>query len=251
LQPGVLAVKFRGMSRPRAATLVGLCLAALLNSACASSPDPARERGHSGNNPQAGHQGHSTAEHRFEDAEHWARVFEDPGRDEWQKPTDVLAALAIAKDARVADIGAATGYFPVRIARSHPDAVVYGVDIEPTLIEFLRVRAQRENLSNLHAVLAQPSDPKLPEPVDLVLLVDTYHHIEHRPTYFTNLASALRPRGRVAVIDFRKGSRIGPPEHHKLAEETVISEMLEAGYQVAERHDFLPHQYFLVFTRAR
>ena len=186
--------------------------------------------------------------HRFDDAERWARVFEDPARDAWQRPEQVIVALRIPRGARVADIGAATGYFPVRIARADPDATVYGVDIEPNLVAFLRARADREKLSNLRAVLATPEDPKLPEQVDLVLLVDTYHHLEDRPTYFASLASRLRPGGRVAIVDFRKGSRIGPPEHHKIAEQSVIAEMKQAGYRLAENHEFLPHQYFLVFA---
>jgi SAM-dependent methyltransferase len=225
----------------RTSVLVRFFLALLLVAGCAAP---------TGRAPPPEH-GRATAIQRFEDAERWAQVFEHPTRDAWQKPEQVIAALRLPKGARVADIGAATGYFPVRIARAHPDATVYGVDIEPNLVEYLRARAARESLSNLRTVVAEPADPKLPEPVDLVLLVDTYHHIDRRPIYFANLASRLRPGGRVAVVDFRKGSKIGPPEHHKLAEESVIAEMKEAGYRLAEKHGFLPHQYFLVFERAR
>jgi SAM-dependent methyltransferase len=236
-------------------------LTALLVAGCAahdrSNPPPAfpasaqnqtRSEGHAtGPGPSSQHELESEP-HRFDDAERWARVFEDPARDAWQRPEQVIVALRIPRGARVADVGAATGYFPVRIARAHPDATVYGVDIEPNLVAFLRARADREKLSNLRTVLATPADPKLPEPVDLVLLVDTYHHLEDRPTYFANLAWWLRPGGRVAIVDFRKGSRIGPPEHHKIAEQSVIAEMNQAGYRLAENHDFLPHQYFLVFA---
>jgi cyclopropane fatty-acyl-phospholipid synthase-like methyltransferase len=193
------------------------------------------------------HGGHG--HHRFNDAQRWAAVFEDPERDAWQKPDEVINALALPERARVADIGAATGYFPVRIARSHPDATVYGVDIEPELISFLARRATSEGLGNLHPILGEPSDPKLPEPVDVVLLVDTYHHIEDRPAYFTRLAGSLRPGGRVAIVDFRKGVPMGPPDEHKLAPEQVISEMQQAGYRLAESPDFLPNQYMLIFVR--
>lgn len=241
----------------RSPALFCLLLEAVTAGGCAATPRPASDdRGGAATSTQGREDGthrhrHATARHRFEDAQHWARVFEDPERDAWQKPAEVIAALRIPREGRVADIGAASGYFSVRIARAHPDADVYGVDIEPNLVEYLRARAEREKLSNLLAVQGEASDPKLPEPVDVILLVNTYHHIEQRPTYFNSVAAKLRPGGRVAVVDFRKGSKIGPPDHHKLPEETVISEMAEARYRLAERYDFLPHQYMLVFTPAR
>lgn len=188
------------------------------------------------------------AAHRFEDAAKWAEQFEDPERDEWQKPKAVIAALEVPRGGRVADIGAATGYFPVRIARAHPDATVYGVDIEPDMVRYLAERAKREGLGNLEAILGGPTDPKLPAPVDRVLLVNTYHHVEGRAPYFKALAASLRPGARVAIIDYRPDAPRGPA--HKLPRETVISEMREAGYRVSAEHDFLPHQYFLVFERA-
>ncbi len=115
--------------------------------------------------------------HRFEKAEEWAPRFEDPERDAWQKPDEVIAALALPPDAKVADLGSATGYFAVRLARAVPKGHVYGVDIEPDMARYLTERARHEGLNNLTAVVGEPADPKLPEPVDLVLVVDTYHHI--------------------------------------------------------------------------
>lgn len=185
---------------------------------------------------------------RFEDAERWAPVFEDPARDAWQKPDEVIRALAPAPTARVADIGAATGYFAVRLARALPQARVYGVDIEPDMTRYLRERAAREKLSNLIALTGAPDDPKLPEQVDLVLVVNAYHHIGARPDYFARLKARLERGGRVAVIDFRLDSPVGPPRRHRVAPEAVLEEMRAAGYRLAERHEFLPHQFFLVFT---
>jgi cyclopropane fatty-acyl-phospholipid synthase-like methyltransferase len=186
--------------------------------------------------------------HRFDDAEKWAARFEDPGRDAWQKPDEVIAALALKPDAVVADIGAATGYFPVRLARALPEGRVYGVDIEPSMVEYLGHRAQREGLGNLQAVLAAADDPKLPEPVDLVLVVNTYHHIEQRPAYFERLRAKLKPAGRLAIIDFRKGQPMGPPEAHRIDAAQVRAELESAGYALAAEHAFLPNQHFLVFT---
>ena len=190
----------------------------------------------------------ATVHHRFADPAGWAGVFEDPGRDAWQLPDSVVAVLADRKDLLVADIGSATGYFPVRFARALPRGFVYGADIEPGMIQYLNDRARKEGLSNLVSVLAAPEDPHLPRPVDLVFLCDTYHHIDGRVEYFTRLKSQLRPGGRIAVVDFRPESERGP--EHKLAPEVVERELTAAGYRLQVRHTFLPDQYFLVFTSA-
>jgi SAM-dependent methyltransferase len=114
----------------------------------------------------------------FDQAEKWAKEFDDPSRDAWQKPNEVLDALHLDRTARVADLGAGTGYFSARIARLIPEGKLFAVDIEPDMLRFLGERAQREHLSVLMPVLASAGSPNLPEPVDLVLVVDTYHHID-------------------------------------------------------------------------
>jgi SAM-dependent methyltransferase len=187
--------------------------------------------------------------HRFEDAEEWAKRFEEPGREEWQKPDEVVTALALGPEAKVADIGSGTGYFAVRLARAVPQGKVYGVDIEPDMARYLGERAKREGLGNLEAVLGEPGDAKLPEAVDLALIVNTYHHIGERVDYLRRLGEKLRPGGRVAIIDFREESPKGPPRAHKLSPEQVRGELEAAGYRLTQTHDFLPDQYFLVFQR--
>ena len=92
------------------------------------------------------------ANHRFGGAEHWAKVFDDPERDKWQKPHEVISALKLAPDAAVADIGAGTGYFAVRFAHMLQKGRVYGVDVEPDMVKYLGERAKKENLANLTAV---------------------------------------------------------------------------------------------------
>jgi SAM-dependent methyltransferase len=189
------------------------------------------------------------AHHRFEHAAEWARRFEDPARDAWQRPDQVLALLRLAPDARVADIGAATGYFPVRVAGLVPAGRVYGVDIEASMVAYLGERAAREGLGNLTAVLGSPSDPRLPEPVDLVMVVNTYHHLEDRPAYFRRLLGSLRPGGRLVVIDFKRTSTMGPPVSARLSPETVRRELEEAGWRLLEAPDLLPEQDLLLFGR--
>ena len=191
-----------------------------------------------------------THRHSFDDAERWARVFDDPERDAWQKPHEVIEALALAPDARVADLGAGTGYFAARLARMLPGGRIYAVDIAPDMVRYLEARAKREGLPNVVAVQGQPDDPKVPEKVDLILLVDVYHHVESRAEYFRRLASALRPGGRIAVVDFKLDAPVGPPRAARVAPDAVKAEMKAAGYTLAAEHDFLPHQYFLVFRPA-
>lgn len=187
--------------------------------------------------------------HHFQGAEQWARQFDAPERDAWQKPEEVVAALALPPGAKVADIGAGTGYFAVRLARAVPQGRVYGVDVEPDMVRYLRERASRESLPNLEAVLSRPEDPLLPEPVDVALIVDTWHHIEQHPVWLARLKSQLNPGGRVAIIDFRPESHRGPPPRLKLPAEQVRAELEAAGFRLVAEHDFLPEQYFLVFQR--
>jgi cyclopropane fatty-acyl-phospholipid synthase-like methyltransferase len=185
----------------------------------------------------------------FDDAARWARVFDDPERDAWQKPDEVIRALELAPDASVADIGAGTGYFSVRLARAVPRGRVYAADVSPSMVRYLESRAGREKLTNLVAVQADPGDARLPRPVDLVLIVDTYHHIGDRVAYFERLRKSLTATGRLAIVDFRIDSPAGP-RHGRVAPDTVKAELARAGFRFVAGHDFLPYQYFLVFAPA-
>jgi ubiquinone/menaquinone biosynthesis C-methylase UbiE len=153
-------------------------------------------------------------QHSFGDAEKWAHVFDDPERDVWQKPHAVVEALALKPDAAVADLGAGTGYFAARLANMLPKATIYAVDVEPDMVRYLGERAKREGLANLKPVQAAAGDARLPEKIDLVLLVDVYHHIEARGLL---IAVSLRPGARIAVIDFRLDSPEGPPKRRASA----------------------------------
>jgi predicted methyltransferase len=190
-------------------------------------------------------------DHSFSGAEHWAKVFDDPQRDAWQKPHEVIQALKLKQESVVADIGAGTGYFAVRFAHMVPKGRVYAVDAEPDMVKYLADRAKRSGLGNLTPVQAQPGDPKLPGKVDLAILVDVYHHIDNREQYFRRLQDSLKPGGRLAVIDFRLDSPVGPPRAARIAAEQVKTELQAAGYRLSEEHGFLPNQYFLVFQAVR
>jgi SAM-dependent methyltransferase len=188
-------------------------------------------------------------DHRFDDPARFAKSFDDPARDAWQMPDRVIEALALTPGQKVADIGAGTGYFSVRLARAAAKPAVFAVDLEPAMVQHLTHRAMSEHLPNVRAVLASATSPNLPEPVDVVLIVDTYHHIGSRAAYFQALKGRLTAGGRVAIIDFRKGAAggDGPPEHFRFTPDQITAEMAAAGYVLDRAHDFLPRQLFLVY----
>jgi SAM-dependent methyltransferase len=189
-----------------------------------------------------------TREHSFSGAEHWAKVFDDPARDAWQKPHEVITALSPAPDWVVADIGSGTGYFAARLAHFVPKGRVYGVDTEPEMVKYLAERAKREGLANLVSIAGSPGDAKLPAKVDLVLMVDVYHHISDREAYFRKLRGSLNSGARVAIIDFRLDTPDGPPKSERIPPSQVQAELAEAGFSLSKEHDFLPKQFFLVFA---
>lgn len=207
---------------------------------------PPIEHRHPGGHGMPG--GSDRGYHRsFDNAEMWAKEFDDPARDAWQRPEQVLDALGLERTDVVADLGAGTGYFSVRIAKRVPEGKVFAIDIEPDMVRYLRERAQQEHLGGLVPVLASEESANLPEPVDLVLIVDTYHHIDHRIAYFERLRTSLRPKGRLAIVDFKADSPNGPPLEHRISPEKATAELDAAGYSLVTTHPFLPRQYFLVF----
>jgi len=189
-------------------------------------------------------------DHRFDDAEAYAARFDDPMRDAWQKPDEVIAVLAPKVGMAIADIGAGTGYFAVRLAKAPAKPIVYAVDIEPAMVAHLKARAERERLPNVLPVLGRADSPELPEPVDLVLVVDTYHHIADRPNYFEKLRESMKPDARLAIIDFRKDSPEGPPVEYRFEPEEISRELAIAGFELVATHPFLPRQHFLIYRSA-
>ena len=193
----------------------------------------------------------ATATHPFDDVPKWSALFDDPKRDAFQKPDETVAALAITKGMTVADLGAGTGYFTKRLSGAVGETgTVYAVDVEPNLVVHLRDRAEREKAKNVIPVLASLDDPRLPaRAVDLVLMVDTFHHLDHRLAYLKHLRTRLRDGGRIAIIDWKEGKLDqGPPPDHKIARAQILKEMKEAGYALADEPAIgLPYHYFLVF----
>jgi len=177
-------------------------------------------------------------------------LLEGPDREAWQKPDEIMDALGIADGASVADIGAGAGWFTIRLARRvGPNGVVFAQDVQPQMLEAVRRRVAREGLLNVETRLGSDSSPNLPSrSLDAVLVVDTYPEVENRVTFLRNLAAALKPGGRIGIVNYKPG-RGGPgpsPEEGVRVESTAVERDAQAaGLRVVVRQT-LPYQYLLV-----
>jgi len=174
-------------------------------------------------------------------------IFDSPGREERLQINRVMDVLGIQPGKLVADIGAGSGWFSVLAAKRVGGAgVVYAVDINPEAVDYIRKRAAKDNLQNVKAVLSEADNPSLPQAVDAVLLLKTYHEVTHPVVLLKNLRAALRPGAKVGIID-----RNGNGENHGVGKDVVIREAKQAGYRLIKQYDFVKGDgmdYFLVFT---
>lgn len=212
--------------------------------AASSSPPPTHEM-HDHEHHDHDHGGPLV--HRFEKADEWAPVFDDPKRDAWQQPDRVVAALSITPGMTVADVGAGTGYFEKRLSTAvGASGKVLAVDVEPDMIRYLKERATKENMPNVEPRLATPQDAALgTAAVDRILIVDTWHHIPDRETYARKLAAALKPGGFVLVVDFTQATDRGPPKHMRIPPDQVASELQAGGLHTSTVDVGLPDQFVI------
>lgn len=177
---------------------------------------------------------------------------EDPARDAWQKPEQILDALSLRPGQTVCDVGAGPGYFTMRASRRVGDSGhVFAVDVDARILDALRERIGRAKLANVTPVLGLGGDPLLPAGAcDLILVIDVYHHFPDRPAYLRRLVRALRAGGRLAAVDWHKrATPIGPPQEHRVAREEFLADAARAGLRVAAEATFLPNQYFVIMER--
>lgn len=198
---------------------------------------------------------HGKGEHRRpEDIAEYLQHLDRAERDRDQKPVEVIDALDLKPGMAVADLGAGSGYFTRRLVQAVTDTgKVYAVDVEPAMLEYTKQSMARMGMpSSVEFILATRDNAKLrPRSVDLIFVCNVFHHLENRPSYFEGVTAALKPSGRVAIIDFYHDERsgdVGFPRHHLVPRETVINEMTKAGYVLLREHAFLPRQYFLEFA---
>lgn len=173
--------------------------------------------------------------------------FEAPERERWQKPDLVIDRMGDLSGKVVADIGAGTGYFAFRIAQKAKKVIA--IDIDERFLNYIEQKnAAREKPLPVETRKVPPDDPQLSKgEADIVLLVDTYHHIENRPEYFARVREKLPPDGLLMIVDFKKEEMpVGPPMDIKLSPETVVAELKQAGYQSVEVDtQLLPYQYIV------
>lgn len=177
-------------------------------------------------------------------------AYQGVNRDEWQQPQKVIAALNIKPGEVIADLGSGGGYFTFKLAQAAgPTGKVYAVDIDSDMVELVGKRVKDEAVSNVETVFAKADDPMLPKDgVDLIFTSNTYHHIDNRIAYFSNLRKYLRPGGKVAIIDFDRRAWIEGLLRHYTPSEFIRSEMDQAGYTLQQEPNFLDRQSFLIFT---
>ena len=180
-------------------------------------------------------------------------LLEGPDRDAWQKPEQIMDALAVADGSSVADIGAGAGWFTIRLARRvGPNGHVYAQDIQPQMLEAVRRRVSREGLRNVQTRLAEGTSPNLPEgALDAVLVVDVYPEVEDRVTFLRNLAGALKRNGRIGIVYYspgRGGPGPAPSEGVRVEATRVEADARAAGLRVLDR-EILTYQYLLVLGR--
>jgi ubiquinone/menaquinone biosynthesis C-methylase UbiE len=181
------------------------------------------------------------------DPQEYIKLLESERRVENLQVDRVVETLKVLSGQRVADIGAGSGLFTRPLAKKVGDkGIVYAIDIDPALLKHIEQTATAENLANIRAILAAEDDPEIPEQVDLIVIIDTLHHIGNQGTYLKNLKRYLRPSGRIAVIDF---SKVWPPGHEQMryTVDRLEGWMKEAGFKQVEKHDFLNNNFFVIY----
>lgn len=181
-----------------------------------------------------------------------ARMFNRKASDPRSKPDEILAALGLKPGENVADIGAGGGYFSLRFAETvGKEGRVYAVDTNGEFLEFIRDSAVEKGLENIETILAtEDSAPLMGKELDLVFVRNVCHHLSNRPEYFRQLRDALKPQGRVAIIDYDGSGFLSFHRlfGHYISRATMVEEMEKAGYVLMRECDFLPRQNYLVFV---
>jgi predicted methyltransferase len=185
-------------------------------------------------------------------------LLEAPDRELWQKPDQIMDALGVAEGSKVAELGAAGGWFTLQLAeRVGPNGRVYAEDIQAAMLEGIRRRMQSENITYVTTVLGTPSDPRLPGGLDAALISDAFSEMdvpEDRMlvvTLLRNVAAALKPQGRLGIVDWTPGGGgPGPDAKHRVDPKRVIAAASAAGLQLIKREDLPPFVFLLVFGRA-
>jgi SAM-dependent methyltransferase len=191
--------------------------------------------------------------HRFDEPERYAKRWNDPARDEWQRPEVVLEQLAIEPGATVVDLGTGTGYFVPHLAEAvGPKGSVLALDIEPAMVDYVRENAAKD-LPQVEVRQIERAGPGLDAAsVDRILVVNVWHHLDERVDYARGLLDDLAPGGRLVVVDYREGGDFpGPPERMRLTPTAIAGELERAGFETRTPEVDLPRQYIVVGVKPR
>ncbi len=201
--------------------------------------------------PVAKHGIHPADLQPFKDTEKYIAFLERPDRARWQKPDAVVAALGLAGNETVVDLGAGSGYFSFRLARALPRGTVIASDIKPEMVRHMHHKAMSEGIHNLRAVLGDDADPGVPPDADLVFVCDVLHHVPNQPAWLGKLASEMKSGARLVLVEFKQGKLPqGPPERLKLSRAKQIKLAKDAGLVLdEEKPKLLPYQTFMVFRK--
>ncbi len=233
-------------SLKRISWLISLCVC--LAAAACSSNKPHRNHFAVDSTHHGTHGTHGNPE----DLDAYVSHLENPSRNGWQKPDDVVAKLFVQPGATVCDVGAGPGYFSLRLAEVvGAQGRVYAVDVEPRILGRLQERIGQSGLRNIVPILGLPDDPLLPAGVcDVVLIVNTLHHFPDPVAYLKRLGRALNQSGRIVNIDFyKRPTPMGPPVEARISAEDVVAMAEQAGLKLAAKHEeLLEYQYFLEFV---
>ena len=170
-------------------------------------------------------------------------------RDRWQMPEQVVSALALKKGEVVADIGAGSGYFTMRLARAvGPQGKVYAVDIAPKALDSIERHARDEQLTNIEVIVSRKDDPLLPPgSLDVAFFCETIHEIDDRVPFYRKIRTAMKRAGRLVLIEFSTGE--GSAQGKQVSRATAVREAESAGFRLVREEKFLPQQYFLIFGK--
>jgi ubiquinone/menaquinone biosynthesis C-methylase UbiE len=184
------------------------------------------------------------------DSRAYIAMLENPQRDAEQKPGEVIAALGLKNGETIADIGAGAGYFALRFAPLIGNGRVYAVDINPDMILQMNKRIRELRLNNVSTILSAPDDPLLPDnSINCFFICNTWHQIENQPKYLGLMKRMMKPGGQVVIIDYKMRAQVvGPQPEKRVQKREVIKQFESNGFKLAGEHDFLPNQYFLIFS---
>jgi len=185
-------------------------------------------------------------------------LLESPDRDEWEKPEQIMDAIGVAEGAVVAELGAAGGWFTLRLARRvGPNGLVYAEDIQPAMLEAIGRRVRNESLGNVKPVLGTVTDPRLPAGIDAILISDAFHEMDDPAdrsiivALLRNVGNALKPQGRLGIVDWTPGGGgPGPAADQRVDAGVIVRAAKAAGLQLLSREDYPPFIYLLLFGRA-